>query len=200
SARAAASMGSAINSALRMDPSEPLESIVGRLNDWQPQVLTSYASMAAVLAGEQLAGRLNISPQLITTVAEVLTQEQRSRIEQAWNLSPFNLYGSTESPLAAECEHHHGLHIFEDVIIPEVVDGSGNPVPPGEYGERLLITALFRRTQPLIRYEISDMIKLSPEPCNCGRVFGLIEGIQGRVEEVLVFDGFNGGKVAIDPI
>jgi phenylacetate-coenzyme A ligase PaaK-like adenylate-forming protein len=163
-------------------------------------VLTCYASMAAVLAGEQLNGRLRIAPELITTAAEVLTPDQRARITQAWGHQPYNLYGSTESPIAAECDRHRGLHVFEDVIILEVLDAGGNPVPPGNYGERLLITALFRRTQPLIRYEISDMVRMSPEPCSCGRIFGLIDGIQGRVEEVLEFDGLNGGRVKIDPI
>src|SRR5262249_34301915 len=64
-ARAAASLGMSSASALRLDPSEPLESIVKRLNDWQPQVLTCYASIGGTLAGEQLAGRLHISPELV---------------------------------------------------------------------------------------------------------------------------------------
>jgi phenylacetate-CoA ligase len=200
SARAAASLGMPFSSALRLDPCEPLESIIARLNDWRPQVLSCYASMAGILAGEQLAGRLRISPELITTAAEVLTEDARARIESAWGRAPYDLYGSTESPIAAECERHAGLHIFEDVIIPEVVDGAGNPIRPGEYGERLLITVLFRRTQPLIRYEISDMVRLSVTPCPCGRIFALIDGIQGRIEEVLVFDGLNGGRIAIGPI
>ncbi|HKF55953.1 MAG TPA: phenylacetate--CoA ligase family protein, partial [Blastocatellia bacterium] len=206
SARAAASfntalgLSTALGHGLRLDPLEPLESIVQRLNEWQPQVLTCYASMAGILAGEQLEGRLHIAPDLITTVAEVLTPDQRARIARAWGRQPYNLYGSTESAIAAECERHSGLHVFEDVMIPEVVDEDGAPVLPGNYGDRLVITALFRRTQPLIRYEISDMVRMSPEHCSCGRVFGLIDGIQGRVEEVLVFDGLNGGQVRIDPI
>ena len=72
-------------------------------------------------------------------------------------------------------------------------------MPPGEYGERLLVTVLYRRTQPLIRYEISDMVKLAPGLCSCGRQFRLIESIQGRFEEVLHFQGVNGRPVAIEP-
>jgi len=156
------------------------------------------AFQAIAQAAHALARRLPYI--IVMTVAEVLTGEQRARIERAWGHLPYNVYGSTESPIAAECERHSGLHIFEDVIIPEVVDAAGNPVPPGEYGERLVITVLFRRTQPLIRYEISDLVRLSPQPCSCGRTFALVDDIQGRVEEVLTFDGLNGGRVAIDPI
>src|SRR5215469_5461959 len=44
------------------------------------------------------------------------------------------------------------------------------------------------------------MVRLAQAPCPCGRTFGLIDEVQGRVEEVLVFDDVNGGRVAIDPI
>ncbi len=46
---------------IRLAASEPVESIVERLNAWQPEVLIAYASMARILADEQLAGRLEIT-------------------------------------------------------------------------------------------------------------------------------------------
>jgi hypothetical protein len=58
-------------------------------------------------------------------------------------------------------------------------------MPPGVYGDKLLVTSLFNRTQPLIRYELSDSVRLSPVSCPCGRPFALIDDIQGRMEEVL---------------
>jgi len=200
SARAGASLNSRISLSIRIDTHEPLESIVRRLNEWRPQVLASYASMAGELADEQAAGRLKIQPQIIITAAEVLTEDIRARIEAAWGKVLFNLYGATESVIAAECEQHSGLHLFEDLGIFEVVDERGRPVPDGEYGERLLVTSLFRRTQPLLRYEISDMVRLAKEPCGCKRAFRLIDGIQGRIEEVLRFPSTEGAEVAIDPI
>jgi SAM-dependent methyltransferase len=33
--------------------------------------------------------------------------------------------------IAAECDRHLGLHLFEDLVIPEVVDDEGRPVRPG---------------------------------------------------------------------
>ena len=200
SARVGASLSSPISLSIRIDTHEPVDSIVRRLNEWRPQLLASYASMGGVLAGEQLAGRLRIQPEIIITAAEVLTDDLRARIEAAWGKILFNLYSATESMLAAECEVHSGLHLFDDLGIFEVVDERGQPVPAGEYGERLLVTSLFRRTQPLIRYEISDMVRLAKEPCPCNRPFRLIDGIQGRIEEVLRFPAAAGGEVAIDPI
>lgn len=60
-------------------------------------------------------------------------------------------------------------------------------------------TVLFSRTLPLIRYELSDSIRLATEPCPCGRPFALIEAIQGRAEEVLSFAVANGRLLAIHP-
>jgi hypothetical protein len=37
-----------------------------------------------------------------------------------------------------------GMHLFEDLVITEVVDPDNQPVPPGEYGAKVLVTVLFR--------------------------------------------------------
>ena len=102
--------------------------------------------------------------------------------------------------LAAECTSHRGLHLFEDLVIVEVVDEHHLPVPPGVYGAKVLLMVLFSRTQPLIRYEVSDRVSRSrTEQCPCGRPFALLEGIEGRAPEVLHFPAHTGGEVAVIP-
>lgn len=186
---------------IRLAASEPLETIVERLNAWQPEMLIAYASMARILADEHLAGRLQIRPRAVFTSSEVLTPETRRRIVQAWGERLYNQYAATESgSLAAECDHHVGMHLMEDLMIVEVVDQDNRPVPPGVYGDKLLITVLGSRTQPLIRYELSDSVRLAPDPCPSGRPFRLVDGIQGRVEDVLSFTGVAGGVVNVHPL
>lgn len=200
SAQVAATLRSRWMPALRLDAAQPLEMIVPRLNAFQPEMLVAYASMARVLAAEQLAGQLRIAPRLIFASAEVLTPETRRRVEVAWDRQPFNQYGTTESGnLAAECERHAGMHLMEDLILVEVVDEHNRPVPPGEYGEKVLVTVFASRTQPLIRYEVSDTLRLASAPCPCGRSFALIDAIQGRMEDVLRFPARTGGEVAVHP-
>ena len=157
--------------------------------------------MLRLLASEQLAGRLAITPEVVFSASEVLTGETRRRIEQAWGRRPFDVYAATETAgIAAECQVHRGLHLFEDLVVTEVVDGDHRPVPPGVPGEKLLVTVLFGRTQPLIRYELSDTITSSDRlRCPCGRPFALIEGIQGRIEEALSFPARSGGQVTVQP-
>jgi phenylacetate-coenzyme A ligase PaaK-like adenylate-forming protein len=92
-------------------------------------------------------------------------------------------------------------HLFEDLVITEVVDENNRPVPPGVYGHKVLVTVLFSRTTPLIRYEMSDSVRPASSPnCPCGRLFALIDGIQGREEDVLRFPARSGGQVLVQPI
>ena len=54
--------------------------------------------MIALLAEEQLQGRLAIEPRVVLTSSEVLTDDAAARIEAAWGTTPVNAYSSTEAP------------------------------------------------------------------------------------------------------
>jgi len=187
---------------MRIAASLPLANIVRELNAWQPDLLIAYASMSRILADEQLAGRLHVAPEKVFTSSEVLTDATRRRVKAAWGEEPFNQYGATETAdIAAEYKDCRRMHIFEDLLLVEVVDHQYRPVPHGEFGTKMLVTTLFSRTQPLIRYEINDSVRLSAEPCSiCGLPFAFIEGIQGRVEDALTMPSAKGGQMLIQPL
>jgi phenylacetate-CoA ligase len=184
---------------LQIDATEGIEDIVRKLNNFKPHTLVGYASMIHILAEEQLNGNLKIEPEIVFSSSEVMTKDMREKIEKAFGKRLFNEYASTEAgSLAGECEYHTGLHLLEDNVFVEVVDENNQPVPEGVFGDKLLITVLFNKTQPLIRYELSDSIKLSSSSCPCGRPYILVEDIQGRAEDFLYFDSL-GKKVTIHP-
>ena len=186
---------------LRLPASQPLSQTVQQLNDWQPELLIAYASMAGILAEAQLAGRLQIHPRIVYTSSEVLTRQTRQRVREVWGDEPFDQYGATETAdIAAEHKACRHLHLFEDLVIAEVVDENNQPVPPGVYGAKLLITTLFSRTQPLIRYELNDSVRLSTEAHSCGLPFAVLESVQGRVEDALDLPAISGGQVAVQPL
>jgi putative adenylate-forming enzyme len=202
STRVSQSLSSRLLPALRLSAAEPLRSMVSRLNDWQPEALAVYPSVLKQLADEQIAGRLRIPVRSVATSGEVLDEETRRAVRRAWNVPVFDTYGATEyAPIAAECAYGR-KHLFEDNAIIEVVDDRGRAVPAGVRGERLLLTVLNRRTQPLIRYEISDVVTRIDGACGCGRSFGLIESIDGRVEDTLYFPlrDRRTERVAVHPI
>jgi phenylacetate-CoA ligase len=187
SSRVSRALSTKLFPALRLDASEPLESMVQRLNEWKPHALVGYPSVLRQLAEEQMAGRLQIAPRHCATSAELLTAETRRRVKEAWDVRMFDTYGATEyAPIAAECPAGN-KHLFEDGAVIEVTDEKGKPVPPGVTGDMVLLTIFGRQTQPLIRYEISDMLRVAAGECPCGRPFRFLAEIQGRQEDVLHF-------------
>lgn len=81
----------------------------------------------------------------------------------------FPHYGSREMALggAISCPAHAGMHLRENHVIAEIVDGDGKPLPPGEWGE-LVITTIGMEAMPLIRYRTGDRTRVIPGKCQCG--------------------------------
>jgi phenylacetate-CoA ligase len=174
---------------LRLDAAQPLDELVRELNDFKPEALVGYASILRMLGDAQLAGHLRIHPTGVMSASEVLTPETRSRLRDAFGVEPTNVYAATETAgIASECRLGR-LHRYEDLVIAEIVDEENKPVPAGEFGSRLLVTVLFSRTQPLIRYEMSDRVMAVDGLCHDGMPYALIGAIEGRQEEVLSLGG-----------
>lgn len=201
SAKVAETVKSWWRPSVRMPATQPLPQTVQQLTEWQPEVLIAYASMAGILAEEQLAHRLNIHPQVVYSASEVLTAQVRQRVREAWGNEPFNQYVATETAsIAAEHLTCRSMHFFEDLVVVEVVDEHYQPVPPGEFGAKMLITNLFNRTQPLIRYELDDSVRVSSEKHACGMPFAVLDSVQGRVEDDLHIPALTGDRVVIQPL
>ena len=176
----------------------PMDEMISALDRYQPEVIGGYPTVIALLAEEQLRGRLAIAPRVVLTSSEVLTDDATARIESAWT-TPVQGYFSTEvGVIASGSLDHVGMHVCEEAIV-EVVDEANQPVPPGTLGSKVLLTNLVNRTQPLIRYELSDAVQLEAGADPSGRPFDRIARIDGRSDEVLTLPGRDGGAVAVHP-
>lgn len=184
--RFAASTDFGLYRVCRIDPRTSHDEQLAALQAFGPDEISGYPSALAPLAAAQLDGQLAIAPRLVSTAGEVRTPEVTRLIEQAWNATPYNMYGTTEGGVfGIDCAEHAGIHVSEDLILPEVLDAEGRPVPDGEPGERLLITSLVGRTLPLIRYELGDVVRATREPCACGRTLLRLTELQGRRDDSL---------------
>lgn len=184
----------------RLSVTTPLPKTVAALQRYQPEAMIGYASVMGMLADEQLEGRLAIWPRLVVTTSEVLTEETERRIEAAWGRQPVNAYAATEAPgIAIGSLDHVGMHVSEHSLVLEVVDDSGVAVPPGVAGSKVLLTNLVNRTQPLIRYELSDAVVLADEPDPSGRPYLRVERVDGRSADILRLPSRDGGDVAVHP-
>jgi putative adenylate-forming enzyme len=195
-----ASLRTASSATLTLQVTSPIAEIVGELNAFRPSRLVLHARMAHLLALEQRSGRLRIAPDAVFCSAEVLEPEARRAIRETFGVEPVDTYATTETgPLASQCRRGR-LHLQEDLVLVENLDDEGRAVPEGAIGERLVATVLFARTLPLIRYEISDLVRISPADCDCGLPFRVVESIDGRVQDILTLRGAGTEEVRVHPV
>lgn len=178
----------------------PMPALVEALNHDQPEAILSLASVVGALATEQLDRRLSIRPRWAAVSSEVVTEEVRRRIGEAWGIEPIEVYSSTETlVIASEAPERIGQHVSEDMIVLEVVDERGRPVPPGVPGHKVLVTSLVNRALPLIRYEIADAVTLASGLDPTGRPYRRILRVDGRSDDILRFPAAGGGEAIVLP-
>jgi phenylacetate-coenzyme A ligase PaaK-like adenylate-forming protein/putative sterol carrier protein len=176
------------------------EELVEQLNEFQPDIVCGHTSRILDLAYEQMAGRLRVKLTRISTFAEFLSDAARRLLEEVFETEVFNRYQASElMNIGWECSRHEGIHVNSDLVLLESVDESNRPVPRGERGSKLLITNLYNYTQPLIRYELSDLVTFSTKTCSCGLPFALIDRIEGRNDGILKFKNGKGETICLYP-
>lgn len=176
---------------------EDIDSIVEKLNEFQPDVLTGYASSLVLLAKEKKEGRLNINLKLIANSAELLSNEAYSELSEAFDCPVINNYCMTEGGEIAMANGGPEMLLNEDWVIVEPVDEELNPMKGNdEFSNGILITDLSNFIQPVIRYYVGDRVKIkSPKDS-----YSLPElQIDGRTLEPFVLGGKKYTMVFICP-
>lgn len=176
----------------------PMAELVERLNRFQPALLAPYASMAAMLADEQEAGRLHIDPVLLALSAEGLPEAEYGRIARVFGAKVGNSYAASECMFLSYMCGEGWLHVNSDWVAFEPVDADYRPVAPGEQSHTILISNLANRVQPILRYDLGDSVLQRPDPCPCGNPLPAIR-VHGRSADVLTFRT-PGGEVRLPPL
>jgi len=178
---------------------DPLAELVDQLNAFQPALLGTYASALAALTAEQEAGRLHISPLVISSGGELLTPVVQRRAEEAFGCPVNQSYAASEAmPLALPCRRGR-LHLNSDWFLVEPIDAAGRPVPSGTRSDALLVTNLANYVQPVIRYQLGDSVMISDHGCACGTPLATIS-VEGRTDEILRFPRAGGGEAILLPM
>ena len=170
---------------------EALPLYIQAMVDYGVDIIQAYPSSVATLAkyleakGEYYPGTIKS----VITSSETLSPEDRQVIEERFRCKVFDWYGQFERVAAiANCEHGR-YHVLTDYSYVEFLD-VGN-------GQHEIVGTNFNNLYyPLIRYRTGDHVILSEEKeCPCGRVYPIVERIEGRVGDYLL--GENGQKVHI---
>lgn len=172
-----------------MDINRPIKTYIEKLNVFNPDNLTGYPYGIKLLAKFQREKILNIYPKVIVCGGEQLLKSDRVFIKDIWKKAEIvDNYATSESlAMGVDREDLEGMYIYDDAVYLEIEDN------------RTLLTNLYNYTQPLIRYELTDVIKPTKKekykwPFTC------IENISGRVELIPTFINQDGEKDFIHPI
>ncbi len=126
--------------------------------------------------------------------AEPWSEDMRKEIEKKLHIKAYDIYGLSEimgPGVSYECEYQAGMHVCEDMFIPEIIDPDTLEVlPAGAQGE-LVFTTITKEGFPLIRYRTRDICSLNYEKCKCGRTHVRMNKPQGRTDDMLIIRGVN---------
>jgi phenylacetate-coenzyme A ligase PaaK-like adenylate-forming protein len=178
---------------------QPLAILTRQLEDFDPAIVTSYPSAAALLAEEQSAGRLHLRPAVFETSGESMAPTVRNLLQATWGKAVRNVYATSEfNPLAFECDEGW-LHVNSDWALLEPVEADHSPTPSGTASYTVLLTNLANRVQPIIRYDLGDSVLERHGPCPCGSPQQAVR-VMGRRDDLLVLETPNGQEVTLVPL
>lgn len=163
------------------DLMQPLADVIARLNDFRPRLIVGPPSLLGQLADAVERGALRVTPTRLISVAEVLEPHDRVRLERVFQAPVGEVYQCTEGLIAVTCASG-SLHVQEDVMILQtesITDDSSRVTP--------VLTDLWRRTQPIIRYRLGDVLRLDGTACRCGSTWRRIAAIEGRQDDLCWF-------------
>ncbi len=164
----------------------PLPAVVTGLNDFQPDVLFGYTTALKILGDEQRAGRLKIRPMAVMATGEMVTQADMHFYREVLRRRPASsIYACTEHMMMGISNPDgETMTLMDDNVIFEI------------YEDHTLITNLFNYTMPLIRYRMSDILRVVSAP-GARRI--VIENLVGRMEQMPTFVNSAGAKDFISP-
>lgn len=114
-----------------------------------------------------------------------LSSETKHLIEEYFDVTVLDLYGSIETwPIALTCNEGK-MHLIEKNVYFELVDPEGNVINEKGIIGRVVATTLVNQVFPLIRYTMGDYamyVDCAPCKCGCkGRVIQLVEGRDNNI-------------------
>jgi putative adenylate-forming enzyme len=170
----------------------PVDDLVTLVNERRLNVLAGPPSLLALLADER--DRIVVPIAAVLSYAEELDDPTRERLARVFRAPVAEIYQGAEGMLAFTCPAGT-LHLNEDLTLVELED-AGDQVGDAR---RAIVTDLYRRTQPFVRYQLNDLIELAPGPCTCGSAFRRIRRVHGRADSILWLPGRAGGRVTLMP-
>lgn len=114
--------------------------------------------------------------------SEMLFEDDRAVLEKQFGCPIINEYGAAELGLIAFQNPKNEWQINSEDLFIEILDKNNNSLPFGEEG-RIVITSLYNKAHPFIRYELGDIGILSKESTPHKLI---LEKLIGRTSDIVI--------------
>lgn len=144
------------------DLSDPfLEKFLGHFKRKKFDYINGYTSSIVLFAKYLERKNLilkNICPTLKVCIvtSEMLFEKDKKLMEKQFGVPVVNEYGASELDLIAFENQKGEWQVNAETLFVEILDDDGQPVPYGTQG-RVVITSLYNKAHPFIRYDIGDI-------------------------------------------
>lgn len=157
-----------------------------RLEKIKPSVIISFPTLLLPLCERIKNKKVSFKPRIIITHGELLTEDTRKRIEEAFNACVVEQYDSNEfKTIAWQCTEGGNFHINDDSVFIETLNENNEEIKEGELG-KIVITGLSNIAMPLIRYSVGDYGIKTNEICRCGIISSMLKSIEGRGDDFII--------------
>lgn len=168
---------------LFLDINTPLAEWIENIHKFKPNMIIGYPSAIKILGELVEKGEIQLNVFRVISCGEPLCPGLRNYMEKTFRADVVNIYGASESlALGVETNHKEGMYLFDDMNYIEVEDGT------------MYLTSLYNFVQPLIRYRISDQLKLKDRDKESICPFTKVKNILGRNEDILWFEDVKSGN------
>lgn len=168
--------------------SERLELLYSVYSSKKPKLIMGITDPIYRFANYVLDSNLKTFPiEGIHLGGQTLMPKHRKIMEKAFKTDRiYDGYGATEfGTVAQQCDKLDKWHYVPMVHYLEVLDDNFKDIEIGKSGQ-FIVTNLWKRNMPLIRYQIDDIAVMTDEKCSCGRGLPLISKFEGRRIESVV--------------
>lgn len=114
--------------------------------------------------------------------SEMLFEDDKKLMEMRFGVPVINEYGASELDLIAFQNPNGEWQINSETLYVEILDAHDNVLPLGEEG-RIVITSLYNKAHPFIRYDIGDIGILSKDSTI---KVSILEKLLGRTNDIAI--------------
>ncbi len=146
---------------------DAFEKLLGKFKSTAFQYINGYTSAIVQFAKflQRKGIVLNtVCPSLNACVvtSEMLFEDDKQLLESQFGVAVINEYGASELDLIAFQNPKGQWQVNSETLFVEILDDDDRPLPNGEEG-RIVITSLYNKAHPFIRYDIGDIGVLSED-------------------------------------